>query len=289
MRLHQGFWTKILQLIMFNNYVQADGLTFRQMKGTATGTQVAPPFANLYLFHKFKRTLGNPNILFKSRYIDDGLLILKMNANTAPIIRDLEDASTLKLTFDESLRQGIYLDVVVYKGKRYRLTKHFDTKVYFKPTNKFLYLPAASTHMPAHFKGIVKGEAIRCVRNCSDERAFLEALRNVFKGMIARGYKGHMIKNQWRQIRFKDREKYLFGERDDKAPTGTLVTAPYHPHLKAHWRNLMKTVPIRQLFTTKKLGKLNKSQLNLLQKWPPLVICRDFPTIGKRTISAKKI
>jgi hypothetical protein len=50
MRADRNFWTKVLQLIMFNNYVSAEGKIYRQVKGTATGTQVAPPFANLYLY-----------------------------------------------------------------------------------------------------------------------------------------------------------------------------------------------------------------------------------------------
>lgn len=44
-----SFWLKVLQLIVFNNYVQYDSTIFHQKHGAAMGTPVAPLYANLYL------------------------------------------------------------------------------------------------------------------------------------------------------------------------------------------------------------------------------------------------
>lgn len=63
MRNNCAFWTNILQLIMYDNYVQAGSEAYRQMTGTATGTQVAPPFASLYLYYKCKNILTTPRRL----------------------------------------------------------------------------------------------------------------------------------------------------------------------------------------------------------------------------------
>ncbi len=42
-----SFCLEILEHILFNNYVSFNGKIFRQMQGTASGTCMAPPFANL--------------------------------------------------------------------------------------------------------------------------------------------------------------------------------------------------------------------------------------------------
>lgn len=287
MRDNLSFWTKILELIMFNNFVKAGDKIFRQMRGTATGTQVAPPFANLYLYHKFKKILRNPRILFKSRYIDDGLLVTRMNTSAKAIISQLERCSGLKLTFSRSPYEAIYLDIVVFKGSNYWKHRKFDTKVFFKPTNKFLYLPANSNHPNAQKKGIVKGEAIRCLRNTSNRGQWLQALNLIFKGLMRRGYKPSIIKQQWKKVRFEDREKYIFFLTDHNRPKGDIVKTKFHPRLRSRWTSIVKRLPIQNVFVMKRLGKFNKKQEAIIEKWPPHLLFTDFTRIGRRLISAK--
>ena len=96
MRQNNDFWTKILQLVMFNNYVSHGDKLFRQMIGTATGTQVAPPFANLYLFFKYREVLSDPTILLQQRFIDDGFVLVSSSDDAKRVIRLLQNASSLK-------------------------------------------------------------------------------------------------------------------------------------------------------------------------------------------------
>lgn len=119
LRKHNGFWTKILQLIMFNNYVSANGRTYRQLVGTATGTQAAPPFANLYLYFKYQQTLRDPSIFLHERYIDDGFLIVHTRSDAERIISQLGRASKLTLTHNISDHEAVFLDLVIHKGPRY--------------------------------------------------------------------------------------------------------------------------------------------------------------------------
>ena len=90
MRQNNDFWTKILQLVMFNNYVSHGDKLFRQMIGTATGTQVAPPFANLYLFFKYREVLSDPTILLQQRFIDDGFVLVSSSDDAKRVIRLLQ-------------------------------------------------------------------------------------------------------------------------------------------------------------------------------------------------------
>lgn len=288
MRRNMSFWTKVLELIMFNNYVQTDSKVFRQMTGTATGTQVAPPFANLYLYHKMKPILKSPRILYQSRYIDDGLLLVKMNTNIKGLIGQLQACTGLKLTFEASHREAVYLDIHIYKGQRYWREKKLDTKVFFKATNKFLFLPATSAHPPAQMKGIIKGEAIRLLRNSSDKTAWLEALNTVFKGLLARGYRGQTIQHEWKKVRYEDRETYIFQNTSKTRPTGIIAKTKFHPRLKTTWRHLTSCFPIRQQLIPRRLGRFTTTQKELIASWPPHLLFKDFNKIGRAIISAKQ-
>lgn len=288
MRADRNFWTKVLQLIMFNNYVSAEGKIYRQMKGTATGTQVAPPFANLYLYHKFKEILRNPKIQYQSRFIDDGVLLVDDEDTARDIAQRLNDKCNLKFTYVVNKTRATYLDITIYKGARYALHRKLDTKVFFKPTNKLLYLPAISNHPGCHKTGVIKGEAIRCLRNTSDKAQWLTAMSWIFKGLRQRGFSGRMIQQKFRHIRFDDRTKYLNNERDDTKPKRTMIMTQFNNETRHHWRKLMTKYPLQAIIRTKLLGRMNKKQQELIADWPPQVIFKDFAKLGKQIISAKQ-
>lgn len=290
MRMNCSFWTKILQLIMYNNYVQAGEKIYRQEKGTATGTQVAPPFANLFLYFKFKKILKTPRILYQSRYIDDGLLIVSMNTSAKAIISILEKVSGHRLTFEKNPYQATYLDITVYKGQRYNTMRMLDTKVFFKQTNKFLYLPARSHHPHFQKKAIVKGEAIRCLRISSDKTHWLQSMMKIFNGLLQRGYKATHIKQEWRKIRYEDRKKYLLEDTKPNMPDGKIILTTYHPRLKHEWHNLINSHPLRSnVFKIGRQGLLNRRQRSILKNWPPILVYKDFVRIGNKVISAREV
>lgn len=287
MKAMKGFWTKVLQLIMYNNYVTANNSIYRQMQGTATGTQVAPPFANLYLYFKCKHILEYEDILYKSRYIDDGFIIVPSRERGELILKQLNDASNLNLTFEISNNKAIYLDIEIYKGTRYFAEQRLDMRVFFKPTNKLLYLPATSHHPMAHKTGIIKGEAIRCLRNCSNKAEWLSSLNIIFKGLMARGYSAKMISLKWQEVRFEDREKYIFTDRKQELPNRTMVMTKYHPALRNNWRMLLNRNPLKRRLYINNRGRINKRQQAILADWPPLVVFKDFKKIGNLLIQAK--
>lgn len=288
LRENNYFWTKILQLIMFNNYVTANHRTYRQMLGTATGTQVAPPFANLYLHFKFKRILSREGILFQSRYIDDGLLMACNEDLDRTLIRQMNAVSNLRITFDISPHKAIYLDLEVYKGTRFISEGRIDIKPYFKPTNRLLYLPFTSNHPLAHKTGVIKGEAVRLLRASTDITTWLESIHFVFKGLMARGYPPLLLKRVLRTIRFDMRHDFILEKKPSNLPEGRIVLCRYHPNLRAHWNHLNRLHPVRRLLLMRRKG-LTQKQGNLLQAWPPTVIWHSFDKIGRRLIAARQI
>lgn len=289
MRKNNAILTRLLRLVMYNNYVTANGKVYRQMTGTATGTQVAPPFANLYLFYKYKQFLKPGTILFQSRYIDDGLLITHTEEQGRKVLHNLQQASNLNLTFEISSTRAIYLDLEVFKGRRFEKEGKLDLKVYFKPTNKLLYLPAISHHPITHKVGIVRGEAIRCLRNCSDKADWLKALAVIFKGLMLRGYQPSQIQAQWSKVRFEDRLKLIHESPIRSKPEGTLVMTQFHPELRTHWRMLLEKYPLARYLLVPRCGRYNKKQRAILAAWPPRVIFKDFNKLGKRLYQAKEV
>lgn len=287
MRTHNNFWTKILQIIMFNNYVTANGETYRQLIGTATGTQTAPPFANLYLYYKYRHILRDPAIILHERYIDDGFLIVNSRSNAERIIRQLGNTSNLNLTYEVSDQKAIFLDLTIYKGPRFTRERILDLRPFFKPTNRLLFLPWNSNHPPSMKVGIIKGEAIRLLRSSSDRLAWLNALQYLFTGLKARGYPPTVIQKAWRTVKYDDRQYYVQCTTSKSTPTGTLVMTPYHPDTRQCWRNLIARHPFENIFPQRKL-RWNKRQLRIMAKWPPTIIWCEFYKVGHNLISAKQ-
>ena len=287
MKKDHNFWTKVLQLIMYNNYVTAQGQTYRQMTGTATGTQVAPPFANLYLYFKFKEALDDEDIIFQSRYIDDGLLMVKTEGKAQEVMNKLNQASNLKLTYEISPTTATYLDITVYKGRRFKEQQTLDLKVYFKPTNKLLYLPAKSHHPGAMKNGIVVGEAIRTLRNTSDKEEWLKAMAYIFKGLIQRGYEPTKIKQKWKRIKFEDRDKYIYTNTTRERPEKDTVLTWFNDETYKHWKLLLNKHPIAKVLIQKTPGRYNKQQQAIMDNWPPNIIYHEFNKLGKKVISSK--
>lgn len=159
-----NFLLRILELIMVKNYVTVDNRVFKQIWSTATGTAVAPAFANLYLWAKFRPIFARyaTRIILQRRYIDDGVRMARDEQMVHDMIRDLNTCSNLDLTYEISKEEVVYLDVRIYKGQRWAESRVLDVCIYTKPISKFLYLHTTSNHPQHVFEGAIKGELISC-------------------------------------------------------------------------------------------------------------------------------
>ena len=72
---------------------------------------------------------------------------------------------TLKFTHQWSKTEINFLDLTLYKGERFNNTQILDIKCFSKPCDTFRYLSRDTSHPNACFSGMVKGEAIRYIRN----------------------------------------------------------------------------------------------------------------------------
>ena len=144
---------------------------------------MAPNFANLYMADLKENYIFKHSTqpLYYRRYIDDIFLLWTESMeqlNTFKIYLN-QIHPTIKFTFEVSIKQITYLDVTVHLQGTSLYVSPF-----FKNTNTFSYVYGNSFHPESTFKGIIKGENIRNLRNCShllDYQTTMDFLLKKFK------------------------------------------------------------------------------------------------------------
>ena len=158
---------RLLSLILEHNTFCFGDCYFKQKIGLAMGSNVSPTLANLTLYPLELEFLKTTNkILSYWRYLDDCLILFQGTK------QELEDHikylntmhPTIKFTATISDDHMDYLDITVFKGKRFKESGILDIKMYTKSCETFMYLNPDSTHPPATFSGFIKGEFLRIVR-----------------------------------------------------------------------------------------------------------------------------
>ena len=158
-RCRTDFIIEALTLILEENTFNFDGDTYRQIKGTAMGTKVAPSYANLvmaYLEEKMYDEVGNRfDQMFKEyivqkwkRYLDDCFIFWTKSQN------DLEDFHSIlnslhpsiKFTTETSKHELPFLDILIKLSNN-----KIVTDIYYKKTDTHQYLNFQSCH-PSHTK-----------------------------------------------------------------------------------------------------------------------------------------
>ena len=239
---------KALDYLMMYHFVEYAGNVYRQIKGIAMGANFAPPLANIYLhqlflpiFEKFKDIL-----LFQKRYIDDGFIIVKGGSKMEvckKMLRAINSAhKDINITTSISTISCVFLDIYIYKGERYEKSARLDTRVYFKPTNKFLWLNSDSSHPRSLLQGVIKGELIRYVRLCSSKYSYNAAKLILWRSLRRRGYEMMELKKVFRLVPFKNRTRWVKGKPrvKQKRQLGFNVESPYHNFWskKLGWKSL---------------------------------------------------
>jgi hypothetical protein len=181
----------IAKFILENNYFRFASQTFKQLKGIAMGTNVAPDLANLYLYQKLDRLFADRiparRLKYYKRYIDDIFGIFEgtiTEFNT--LINEIKRiVNPLQVTYQIHAETIDFLDISIFKTKNEEGNYQLHTKVYQKPHNTYQYVPFLSNHPASTKSGFIKGELIRYRRICSRDidysiirSALWERLRN---------------------------------------------------------------------------------------------------------------
>jgi hypothetical protein len=238
-----------LDFVMLNNYFQFREKMYRQTHGTAMGTPVAPPYANLFLARLEQNVMHASPVqpAYYKRFIDDGFIIWEGTRVELDAFLTLWAAQyeSINITSEISEISVHFLDLNISKdvdntGDRVPLI----ITTYEKPLNKYLYIPFSSFHTPHVFKGFIKSRLISYMVTNSRFKDF-SAMRDKFvKRLLLRGYPRTFLKKICEGVSYADRLSYLHGTTV-KRGTNSVPFITNFTSFNAgfiNWRTIFQTV-----------------------------------------------
>ena len=199
---------ELAEIVLKNNIFEFDEKTYRQLRGTAIGTKMAPPYAILFLAQLEEEFLKNcrfkPKVWF--RYIDD--IFMVWTHGEEKLKEFLENLNnfhkTIKFTAEFSKEEINFLDVKVSLKNGV-----FSTDLYVKPTDTHQFLHPSSCH-PFHCKKAIPfSQALRLNRICSEDEDFENRCEDLYGWLKERGYKHQLIDDQIKRACTFDRDDLL--------------------------------------------------------------------------------
>ena len=216
--------------VLNNNFFEFDGKIYRQKRGTAIGTKMAPSYAILFM-DKFERDfLGKTELkpYVWWRYIDDIFMVWEHGEEALKeFLQKLNSTHpSMKFTWKYSSETIDFLDVQVSLSEGSLITD-----LYVKPTDTHQYLHASSCHVYHSKKSIPYSQALRLNRICSNNSLFDKRCNQLEDWLCKRGYSNKMVRNQILAARKFSREDIL---NKEKQPRKDILTfnITYHPKLR---------------------------------------------------------
>ena len=178
--------------------VQFLGDLYDQVRGVPMGQACSPDIANLYAAYYeakyFERLYPPPEsaIAFYGRYIDDclGIVYAETREQAIAYMVDAIQIPGVQFTWEASERSVAFLDMWLFVDTRNAVIGH---KPYSKPLNHFERIPWASHHPKDVKKGTFLGEMSRFATLCSNEIHYKDALYDLRKIYVARGYPKNLV------------------------------------------------------------------------------------------------
>ena len=255
---------QFLKFILKENYFDFLDSHYLQLQGTAMGTKMAPPYANIFMAKiEQELTHSRAEILFWRRFIDDIFFIWRGSLESLMDFQHTANAhhNSIKFTFEFSQNSVNFLDCSLYLDESQRL----KTTLYRKPTDKHLILHYTSHH-PLHLKrNVVYTQALRYKRIISDPLKLQTELTTLRKILLARGYPLRLIKQQFHKALLIPRTVLLEDKLTAQPTVHTLpkpqrakrlLKLPLHPALRPLkrriqdlWTNTLTDTTLRQLWS----------------------------------------
>lgn len=237
----------LLRLVLENNVFEFNSKIYKQIIGCAMGSRCSPSVCDIRMYEIttdiIKAFMHKCNILYHGRYRDDGFIIYHGTEREIHELFTLANSyhPLLKFTYEISNEQMNFLDTTIFKGARFNDSKILDVKTYIKPTNTFQYLDRKSAHHPSVFRGLIKGETTRYLRNTSDKDILVAMLNDFKSNLIKRGYESNEIEKSINSAVENDRMVALknSGKKENRNIPLVFITA-YNPCIKNVKRKLMK-------------------------------------------------
>jgi hypothetical protein len=223
---------RCIEWIMWNNYFTYNGIAYKQIFGQAMGTNVAPPNGNAYMccmMRKLKQAMlallmqevveqDKPALI--RTFQDDIFGIWK--GKLEDLIKFLDTINTLderfKVKYNTNYYSVKFMDLVIYKGPRFRNKGVLDVKVYQKEVNNFLYIPYSSFHSKQVKASFIFTEMDRYATHNSNYKVYKEVKHKFFKRLRARGYPPHFLHTVFAKHNYTRRKQLLKQRRLQAQP-----------------------------------------------------------------------
>ncbi|CAJ0966902.1 unnamed protein product [Ranitomeya imitator] len=182
---------KLLTIVLDSNHFLFQDQFYLQIRGTAMGSNVAPPYANCYMAD-FEESLIYPdlrfrdNVLLWKRYIDD--IFCVWGGTLESLLSFVDSLNTawpgISFTMAHDLHRMNFLDTVVIKDQGDTLS----TDIHIKGTDRNSLLHFQSLHPRAIKKAIPKSQIQRVTRIVSDNELRVQRVSEMKAKFQARGY-----------------------------------------------------------------------------------------------------
>ena len=276
-RFTVDFVIEALEIVLNNSQFVFNDQCYNLVSGTATGTTVAPTYANLTMgflevdlykkvFERFGESTHNYVKLYWKRFLDDGQIMWKKSFGPIEefvnILNSLD--SNIQFTHECSDVGLSFLNVFLYIENNKLLTD-----IYYKNTDSHDYLPFNSCH-PRHIKENIPKTLARIILTIvQDPTRKLYRLRELKTWLLKAGYPSNLINYGFSQILQIDqtilRTKVTHEEK--KILPFVQTHNPKNPEVYNHLLNafnfLLSSPKYSKLFAETRLIKSERQPKNL--------------------------
>ena len=267
-----------LELVLTNSTFQFNGEYFSIVKGTVTGTTVAPTYATLTLAFLEVELYSKIRVLYGDavckyfvdnwkRFLDDCFILWKKSfgdfGNILNILNNLDPS--IKFTCEQSDTGLSFLNLYIYKDNGC-----IKSDIFYKDTDSHDYLPFNSCH-PRHIKTNIPGNLARMICTIVQDPVRKEhRLHELKKWLRNAGYPRRLVNNQINKFKYKDinvlRNKVIH-EKSNSLLVYVQKHNPKNPHVYNYLRNafisLTSIDKFSEVFKNTKLIKSVRQPLNL--------------------------
>ena len=236
---------ELVECVLKNNKFEHNTSFYKQLRGTAIGTKMAPPYAIIFMGDLEEKLLKDcdKKPLAWWRYIDDIFMLWQHGEKELEKFLEFLNCyhPTIKFTANYSRNKVNFLDVSVRKKDN-----QLVTDLYIKPTDTRQYLHASSCHVYHSKKSIPYSQALRLNRICSENSFYDKRCNELEVWLRERGYSDKLVRQQILKAR-KQKRKDLLDNMKDKINYYKLVfNITYHPNFS----NLKDTMSFLHLLLT---------------------------------------
>lgn len=204
----------LAELVLTHHFLEFDGAFYKQVRGTAMGSNFAVVYACLFLCHLEKQLTLACNtscLIYFKRYIDDAFGIWSGSEEALQLLFSAYQSfyPEIVITPVVSSSSVQILDICFFKGADFHVTGKLSSKCFQKPLNAYQYIPFSSWHPVHQKKAFIINELKRYLLRESDSAGFLKLRASFYQRLRARGYPKKFLLRCFNQVSSSDRPVLL--------------------------------------------------------------------------------